>query len=620
MSILRDRIEHIVVLMLENRGFDSVMGWLYTDEVDAPVHHVPPLKTGEPRFHGIIGNTATDLANPVVKSSGKQIASFIPRRGSGGAKVPGTDPHEDYVHVNAQLYGSLGNPPEGARAGMRGFAQDFASKWAEFRWESNLDKLAEIMSLYTPADLPILNGLAKFYAVSDQWFSSVPTQTNSNRAFAVAGTSMGRTDNGPGAVDSFKTDTLWNVLSSHGFTDWAVYYHQFFPPLLGSVPYTRLLFPFIEQKIPDAGSHFRIIDDFFLRATEGKLPRFSYIEPLWTFETTNIEVQEGNDYHPPVNVGASEQFLRRVYAALTQNRSAWERTLLIVTFDEHGGTYDHFPPPWGAAPPWGDAEPPFPLQHGFRFNRFGVRVPTLLISPYIAEKTVFRSKTAVPYDHTSVIATILEWAGVSRDRWGLGERVAQAPTFEDVLTLASPRKDNFLDPKPRPEIGDPLEYGATFTLRNQDGNSITTTNTGGVHNYPTIGMGAKVNLRFLGESGAIQDQAWGQIQTTEASLGKKNLLGAWARPHWVYYTDDQRNTSQTWQIQKVNRSIEAVRYGDEVKFYQKDWPSKPILSRTASRDGYLTSLPPSEGDTWTIEPPEPTLREPQFSGEPHPST
>lgn len=607
MSILRDDIDHIVVLMLENRGFDSVLGWLYTDEVDAPRHHVPPLKEGEPRFHGMYGQPSADLVNSLVKSSGKQVGSFLPVAGSGGAKVPGTNPHEDYVHVNAQLFGAQANPVEGQKAGMRGFVQDFASKWAEFRWESNLGRIREVLNLYTPADLPILNGLARFYAVSDQWFSSVPTQTNANRAFAIAGTSMGVTDNGSLAINEFRTDTIFNVLHANGFTSWAVFYHENFPPpfpfLVSDVPYTRLLFPLIDEKIPDADAHFQQVESFFDRATAGTLPRFSYIEPSWTYETTNVTIQEGNDYHPPVNVGPSEAFLRRVYAALSQNVAAWERTLFIVTFDEHGGTYDHIPPPWGAAPPWGSADPPFTLEHGFRFNRFGVRVPTLLISPRIAERTVFRSSTSVPYDHTSVIATVLEWAGIPRDRWGLGERVAQAPTFEDVLTLATPRTDNFLDPSPLPQIGDPLTYGARFTLRNQSGASVTAIQ-GTVHFYPTIGMGAKTNLRFLGGVGKVTNGAWGQVQTTEDHAGKFNLLGAFSTPHWVYYTQDRDKDAQTWQLAKVDQGISAIRYGDEVTVRNKDFPKKALLSRAG--DGFLTTLPETEGDTWTIDLPERT--------------
>src|SRR3954466_1691225 len=106
-------------------------------------------------------------------------------------------------------------------------------------------------------------------------------------------------------------------------------------------------------------------------------------------------------------MGPGEAFVNQVYEALVAN-DAWQRTLLVITFDEHGGTYDHVDPGWGAIQPDHYLGP-----DGFAFNRYGVRVPTLLISPWIPKNTVFRSSNpGLKYDHTSLIATLLRWRGV----------------------------------------------------------------------------------------------------------------------------------------------------------------------------------------------------------------
>lgn len=102
---------------------------------------------------------------------------------------------------------------------------------------------------------------------------------------------------------------------------------------------------------------------------------------------------------------------------------------MVITFDENGGTYDHMPP-WDAVP---TGREPEVVQFGFELDCYGVRVPTLLISKHIKPGTIVRSPTAVPFDHTSIIATILEWQQIPKGEWNLGDRVDQAPTFDEVL-------------------------------------------------------------------------------------------------------------------------------------------------------------------------------------------
>jgi len=168
---------------------------------------------------------------------------------------------------------------------------------------------------------------------------------------------------------------------------------------------------------------------FKQHAGDGTLPSYSFIEPSFTIDP--------NDEHPPHDVRLGEQFIHDVYQAVSTGKD-WARTLLLITYDEHGGCYDHVPPPWNATPPDPQSNPG---EAGFCFNRFGVRVPALLISPYIEPGTVFRSTTEVPYDHTSILATIRQWLEIPSDKMLPSARIKAAPDFGNVLTRTTPRID-----------------------------------------------------------------------------------------------------------------------------------------------------------------------------------
>jgi phospholipase C len=423
-----DNIDYVVFLMLENRSFDSILGWLYKDE--RPSKFVGDDAT--PIYQGLqTGNYSNEYAGRVIP------VTFGTKGETGHAgvraepmRVPGFDPGEEYAHINQQLFGSPSqptttNPPVGTAAGMAGFAYDYDAHYES--WE----ELDQIMEAYTPAQLPILNGLAKAYGVSDAWYASVPTQTNPNRAFSLCGTSLGKTDNAFLAIEQFQTKTIWNALPAG--TSWGIYYHDIW---FSKQCYTQYTFPKCSDALHDG--EIEPIATFYAKARNGALPRFSYLEPKWGYGMGNrngagfcctLGVQ-GNDYHPPTWVGPGEAFVNEVYGALISNAAAWQRTLLIITFDEHGGTYDHVDPGWCAIQPDGDTGP-----DGFAFDRYGVRVPTLLISPWVSAGTVFRSPSAkLKFDHTSIIATILKWCSVDPGTAGLGARVAVAPTFDGAFS------------------------------------------------------------------------------------------------------------------------------------------------------------------------------------------
>jgi phospholipase C len=430
MTNYMDKIAYFVVLVLENRSFDNVVGWLYADQNNRPKYNIPPFPEGrEPVYYGLFEN---QFYNQFQDDATKHYI----QKGADNCSMPGMDPHETFCFVNRQLFElqNCVNPTDELNPTMGGFLADYATLVPTH------EQALQIMQTYTPDQLPILNGLAKAYAISDMWFSSVPSQTDCNRGFIGAGTSEGYTDNDY-AEEWFDSMSIWNFLfNNNKDISWKIYHQD---EWLGFECYTKRLFKQL-WSFKDDAKWFPKMDQFYTDAANGSLPMFSFLEPAW-YESS---LGNGNDYHPPGNTLPGEEFLLKVFSALTQNTDAWNDTLFVVTFDEHGGCYDHISPPWNAMPPWGP--PPATnsfLQHGFKFDRFGVRVPTLLISPRIQAQTVFRSEKDwpksryVPYDHTSIIATLLKWKGFGPADAGLGKRVANAPTFENVITLEQPRTD-----------------------------------------------------------------------------------------------------------------------------------------------------------------------------------
>jgi phospholipase C len=321
-----------------------------------------------------------------------------------------------------------------------------------FVWNNGM---REVMSTFTPQDLQVLNGLAKAFAVSDEWFCSMPGATDSQRAFAATGSALQQLNNfmnGPkynNWPDNPNRASIWKVLWANGFTDWKIYNSVLWPPSSPALPprFVLTYHLFLEKQIPTvddavsaylAGSaetskYIGTINQFIDDARNGTLPAFSFIEPLWIGGGPG---EEATSYHPYGDGGIQpgEEGVKRIYEALKAGPK-WDETLLIVTFDEHGGFFDHVPPPY-AENPWPNDE-----NDGFRYDLMGVRVPTILVSPWIKQQTVFRSSTEVAYDSTSILATLLQWYGIPKARWAMGARAHHAPTFEGVFQCGAARKD-----------------------------------------------------------------------------------------------------------------------------------------------------------------------------------
>ena len=393
-------IEHVVVLVLENRSFDHMLGFLYADSGNVS----PATKQA---FEGLTGKES----NSDATGAAVPISALTP----GTANVyftPGADPGEGFLATNAQLFGEA-SPPTGTSATNGGFVTDFAETLKGIDAHRPIisgTTASDIMEVFTPELLPVLSGLARGFAVCDHWYSSVPTETFPNRAFLCAATSQGHMDD---STSKYTSQSIFGLLSAHNLA-WSIYGYT-------SPPLTRLNFP---DTTDAPESHFGVFHDFQAAATAGTLGACTFLEPSWG--------SSGNSQHPNYDVALGEQLIHDVYYAL-RNGPAWNQTLLIITYDEHGGCYDHVAPPTGAVPPDSCAG-----EFGFDFTRFGVRVPTVLVSPLIAAGTVFRPSGTVPLDHTSILKTV-------ETRWGLTlltARDAAAPDVGDVLTLSQPRTDD----------------------------------------------------------------------------------------------------------------------------------------------------------------------------------
>jgi phospholipase C len=423
------QIDTIVTLMLENRSFDTLLGWLYPDPRESI--NLIPARSTPPYFDGIV----PDRQGNWDKRWKYQPSYGLESLGEERWRVPRQDPNENIGGVQRQMYGDAygnvmdvnwGHPP------MTGFVSDYASMLPS--------ALGDVMGAFTREELPILSGLARRFAVSDRWFCSVPTETDPNRAFSVCGTSQGKTSDLSRPIQ-FTAPTIFNGLNT-GTKDWGIYYQT----AIGGLPiddprltFTELLFAEAHAalKAPDSRGRVDTYQSFLDGLRTGDLPSFCYLEPNWGWGLHDPGTDQdfvgwqGNDYHPPTWVGPAEVDLAELFNAIVSS-PRWESMLLVITFDEHGGTWDHVPPPTVANPDGIVDE-----ATGFQFTRLGPRVPAILVSPFVEPGTVFRPPidSTVPFDHTSLIKTVLQWAGAKPEFiQSMGQRVAQAPTFEHALS------------------------------------------------------------------------------------------------------------------------------------------------------------------------------------------
>jgi phospholipase C len=276
------------------------------------------------------------------------------------------------------------------------------------------------MKCFTPEDIPVLATLAREFAVCDAWFSSVPGPTLPNRAFAHCGSSNGSVDMNPLAY--MRLPTVYERLFEHGVSSRVYAYDGntlaiAFPALL--LAGARWLGSF---------------EDFKKDVKKGTLPAYSFLEPRYNdyFDQARQKAYFASDQHPPHDVRRGEQLIAEVYEVLRKS-NLWEKTLFVITYDEHGGFYDHVPPP-AAVAPTKRHEVRSDVMTGFDFTRLGVRVPAVLVSPFIEPGTVVKER----FDHTSLVATALRL--FAPDAEPLNERDKVANRIDSVVTRSRPRE------------------------------------------------------------------------------------------------------------------------------------------------------------------------------------
>ncbi len=398
---LQNRIKHIFVVMLENRSFDHMLGFSNILGIDAV----------SGRLVGIEGLYANNTWN--LDQHGNKIFATTPADWA----MP-FDPGHEFNDVKEQLCGAGGAYPHITNSG-------FVTSY------SKIDPThpGEIMKCYAPDQLPVLTTLAREFAVCDHWFSSLPGPTWPNRFFVHAASSGGL-DHSPSPLTSagsillngyrFEHGTIFDRLDKANLS-WTIYKGDAFPQALS----------ISGMNVRALEGRFKDFDDFSGDVSNANFSTsYIFIEPNYGHVLTG-DFTYGNSQHPKDDVTRGEGLLKTIYETI-RNSPVWDSSLLIVTYDEHGGFYDHVPPPQTVAP--GDAitDPGNNINH-FDFKQIGVRVPAVIISPLIARGII----DSTVYDHSSVLATIESIFGLQP----LTERDKQANTLNHLFTLTIPRTD-----------------------------------------------------------------------------------------------------------------------------------------------------------------------------------
>jgi phospholipase C len=427
------KIKHVFVLVLENRSFDHMLGLVVGAGIDA--------QTGSP----------TTVDGPTDQTNVYNGATY-PVRADAPFVLPVDPPHE-YADVQLQLTSTAIVDKSGIYPPLTlgGYVESYAGEAAADQSAEGLADPGVVMACYTPQQLPVLGTLAREFAVCDRWFSSMPGPTWPNRFFLHAATSGGldRSPTGMEIVRSqfggyhFENGSIFEALDRAGL-QWRVYCGDPLPQVSALSVMT----------LDTMRTHYRRFDDFRSDLQESDFAAsYVFIEPNYgVLERPLGDFQCGNSQHPKDDVTRGEALVKQTYEAIRQSPH-WESSLLVVTYDEHGGFYDHVPPP--AAVPPGDVTDPANNGNGFTFEVLGTRVPAVVISAWVpdlrTDQRGGRSGNLVDhteYDHTSLLSTV-------ERLFGLPSLTARDDAANDFLHLLSARQ-----PRETPRtLPDPAESG-----------------------------------------------------------------------------------------------------------------------------------------------------------------
>jgi phospholipase C len=357
-----NKLKHIVVLMMENRSFDHMLGSL--SAVDNRIEGITPQLSNP------------DTTGALIKP--QPLAEFQ------GQLEP--DPDHHFPAVDLQIFNGDTSPNRVAT--MQGFVKSY------FNQQRNVGHSQKIMYYFAQKQLPVLSRLALEFAVFNRWFSSIPGPTICNRAFAHYGTSFGKIDMNLLYVNEpFKS--IYNRLIDATPKHTAKLYY--YDTTSSTMEITNLL-----QHQPEL---FGTYQQFLHDCDSGQLPEYSFVEPNYNDHDTDGGEEIANDQHPDHDIQAGELFIASIYNAIKANAELWESTALLVVYDEHGGIYDHVPPPACTPDQFSASANDTGTGMEFKFDRLGVRVPAILISPWIPKGTVVNRV----FDHASIPATITKF-------------------------------------------------------------------------------------------------------------------------------------------------------------------------------------------------------------------
>ena len=362
--------DHIIVLMLENRSFDHIFGYLGIGE-------------------GLPARGAVNYRKPGDSST----TAFRTRKGGDFVAV-GQGPAHSLKETNLQLFGKAQVPASTAAttATMDGFVASFqVSLLNDLKRSPTDSELQQVMNCFEPVQLPVLSTLARNFVLCDHWFADVPGPTMPNRAFVHAATSQGYTYNA-NWKPTFDCATLYDRINGRTDLSWRVYYHDQNDVLE--------LYPNIKS---DPTNHVLFEHAFLQDVTRDNLPTYSFVTPAFLGRQHNAV----NSMHAPADVRPAEKLVADIYSALRANEAVWKKTLFVLVFDENGGYFDHVQPPAAVSPDGiaGRLDQSFLVP--FDFKRFGLRVPAILVSPWFPAAV----DTTI-YSHSTIPGSVIEAFGL----------------------------------------------------------------------------------------------------------------------------------------------------------------------------------------------------------------
>ncbi|KAL3828696.1 hypothetical protein ACJIZ3_017498 [Penstemon smallii] len=388
-------IKTVVVLVMENRSFDHMLGW---------------MKKLNPEINGVVGTES----NPINTSDPKSSRVLF---GSQSHFVD-PDPGHSFQAIREQIFGS--NNTSASPPPMNGFAQQ------AFSMDPNMTQ--SVMNGFDPDKVGVYKALVSEFAVFDRWFASVPASTQPNRLYVHSGTSHGATSNIAALLaKGYPQRTIFDDLDDAGIS--LGIYYQNIPATLFYKNLRKLKYV---TKFHPYGLSFK--ND----AKKGKLPGYVVVEQRYT----DSKLEPANDDHPSHDVYQGQMFVKEVYETL-RGSPQWNQTLFVITYDEHGGFYDHVATPNKGVPSPDGIVGPEPFL--FNFDRLGVRVPTIVISPWIEKGTVVHGTNGSPsptseYEHSSIPATVRKIFNLPSPP--LTKREEWAGTFESIVQKRTqPRTD-----------------------------------------------------------------------------------------------------------------------------------------------------------------------------------